>query len=138
MTETADGGSAPRGVSGGPRLLLRLEGLALFLVALAAFAMSAQPWWLFFLLILAPDLGMLGYLFGNRAGAAIYNAVHLTIWPLALTLAAVVVADLGIFAVAMIWLAHIGIDRALGYGLKFAHGFGFTHLGRIGRGARQR
>jgi hypothetical protein len=38
-------------------------------------------------------------------------------------------------SIAMIWLAHIGIDRALGYGLKYSAGFGFTHLGRIGKEA---
>ena len=87
------------------------------------------------MLILVPDLSIAGYLFGNRAGAVIYNIAHVTIIPLGLALAALVLADLRIFAIAMIWLAHIGIDRALGYGLKYAQGFGYTHLGRIGRAA---
>jgi hypothetical protein len=39
-------------------------------------------------------------------------------------------------SVALIWLAHIGFDRALGYGLKYKAGFGFTHLGRIGPAAK--
>jgi hypothetical protein len=128
-----DHSGAPQGVSGGPRLLLRLEGLALFLGGVAGFGMSAQPWWLFAALILVPDLSMLGYLFGNRVGAMLYNAFHVTFLPIALAGAALVLADLGILAVATIWLAHIGIDRALGYGLKYPAGFGFTHLGRIGR-----
>ena len=135
MTEAAANGGRAQGVSGGPKVLLRLEGLALCLGALAGFSITTQPWWLFAVLILVPDLSIAGYLFGNRAGAVIYNTAHVTIIPLGLALAALVLADLRIFAIAMIWLAHIGIDRALGYGLKYAQGFGYTHLGRIGRAA---
>jgi hypothetical protein len=36
--------------------------------------------------------------------------------------------------VALIWAAHIGMDRALGYGLKETSGFTRTHLGRVGKG----
>jgi hypothetical protein len=36
-------------------------------------------------------------------------------------------------SLATIWIAHIGFDRALGYGLKYGSGFTHTHLGRIGR-----
>lgn len=135
MAGTDSSDVAPQGVSGGPRLLLRLEGVALLLCALVGFALSDQPWWLFAALILVPDLSMAGYLAGNRAGATIYNAVHATIAPMALAIVAVAHVNLQAFAVAAIWLAHIGIDRALGFGLKYAAGFAFTHLGRIGRGA---
>jgi len=134
MVETARGDVAP-GAAGGPRLLLRLEGLTLFAGAVAGFAMTGQSWWLFAALILVPDLSMAGYLAGNRVGAAAYNAVHVTIGPLLLTLMGFASGDLRVLAVAMIWLAHVGIDRALGYGLKYGHGFGFTHLGRIGKSA---
>ena len=133
MASTDSTGTQPHGVSGGPRLLLRLEGLGLLLCALAGFAESGQSWWLFVALILVPDLSMLGYLAGSRAGAVLYNAVHVTILPLALAVAGLAQGDLRILAVAAVWLAHIGIDRALGYGLKYAAGFGFTHLGRVGR-----
>ena len=132
--EPAQGERAP-GVAGGPRLLLRLEGLTLFLGAIVAFAMTQQPWWLFALLILVPDLSMLGYLAGNRVGAVTYNAVHVTTGPIVLTVIGLMDGDLRVLGVAMIWLAHVGIDRAIGYGLKYRVGFGFTHLGRIGRHA---
>ena len=132
--DTAQAEGAPA-VTGGPRLLLRLEGLTLFVGAVIAFSMTQQPWWLFALLILAPDLSMLGYLAGPRVGAVVYNAVHVTFGPIVLTVAGLLFGDLPVLGVAMIWLAHIGIDRAIGYGLKYGKGFGFTHLGRAGRSA---
>ena len=115
--------------------LLRLEWLAVLAASLVAYAMSGFSWWLFALLILAPDLSIAGYLAGSRVGALIYNAAHVTFGPIVLTVAGLLSGDLPVLGVAMIWLAHIGIDRALGYGLKYDKGFGFTHLGRIGRGA---
>ena len=44
----------------------------------------------------------------------------------------------GMRAVMAAWIVGaglllIGIDRALGYGLKYTAGFGLTHLGRIGK-----
>lgn len=91
------------------------------------------PWLLFFVLILAPDLFMLGYLGGSRFGAAVYNLGHT--WLLPGIAAAVGFAGsirLLLF-VALIWFAHIGADRLLGYGLKLPTAFQDTHLGRIGR-----
>lgn len=112
---------------------LRLEGLALFAAALTAYWLLGGSWWLFALLILAPDLFMLGYLRGPRAGAAVYNLGHVTLTPALVGLAAYALgAPLGI-NVAVIWLAHIGMDRALGYGLKEPTGFQDTHLGRMGK-----
>lgn len=121
-------------VTGPVRLWLRAEGVALLAAATALYAVVGGNWWHFALLFLAPDLAMLGYLRGARIGAALYNAAHSTLGPLAL-------AGLGVAAVpealppALIWLAHIGFDRALGYGLKYGSGFGDTHMGRIGRQA---
>jgi hypothetical protein len=68
-------------------------------------------------------------------GAVVYNAAHSHIVPLVMITAGFGFAPPLLLSVAMIWLAHIGFDRALGYGLKYQAGFGFTHLGRIGRGA---
>ena len=85
---------------------------------------------------LAPDLAFLFYLVSARIGAVAYNALHTTLGPLALAaLAAWAGWGLG-EALALIWLANVGVDRALGYGLKYATGFGDTHLGRIGAAAR--
>ena len=74
-----------------------------------------------------------GYLCGPRLGAIVYNAAHSYMAPMALMTAGFAMAEPLVLSLAMIWLAHIGFDRALGYGLKYAAGFGFTHLGRIGK-----
>jgi Domain of unknown function (DUF4260) len=128
MSETAAGA-----VTGGVKTVLRLEGLTLFVGMVMLYAAWDGSWWVFALLFLAPDLSFLAYLSGPKAGALVYNAAHSYMAPMALmTLGFGFAAPLTL-SVAMIWLAHIGFDRALGYGLKYAAGFGFTHLGRIGR-----
>ena len=103
------------------------------LAALGLYIHLQGGWVLLAALFLLPDASFAFYLFGPRIGALGYNAAHTTLG--ALTLAAVGVATHAPAAllIALIWLAHIGIDRALGYGLKYARGFGFTHLGPIGR-----
>jgi Domain of unknown function (DUF4260) len=121
-------------VTGNVRGLLRLEALALMGAALLAYGSGGYGWGRFFALLLLPDLSMLGYLVSPRVGATSYNAAHSTLGPIALGFA----AWLGWLspALPLIWLAHVGMDRALGYGLKYAGDFGDTHLGRIGRAAR--
>jgi hypothetical protein len=121
-------------VRGGVRLLLRLEGLAVLAGALLLYARGGHSWMLLAVLFLAPDLSFVAYLAGPRVGAAAYNAAHSYVGPaLAATLA---VATGRPPVVALVWAAHIGFDRAVGYGLKYATGFEDTHLGRIGRGRR--
>jgi hypothetical protein len=117
----------------GVRGLLRLEGAALLLVAVTAYARSGSSWGLFAALFLVPDLSLLFYFLGTRAGAAGYNAAHSTLAPLALAFASIALAQPMGLSVAAIWLAHIGFDRALGYGLKYVDAFSHTHLGQIGR-----
>ena len=123
-------------VSGGPRTLLRLEGLTLFAGMTLLYALWGGSWWIYFVLFLAPDLGFLGYLAGPKVGAIAYNAMHSYMAPMALMTAGFGFAPPLVLSIAMIWLAHIGFDRALGYGLKYSAGFGFTHLGRIGKDRR--
>ena len=126
---------APRAgaVDGVPRLLLRLEGLAVALGAVLAYVKLGAPWWLFAVFILMPDLSMLGYLAGTRIGSIAYNIFHVTLGPLALALAGFLLPQFDVLAIALTWLCHIGIDRALGFGLKYRVGFAFSHLGRVGR-----
>jgi hypothetical protein len=132
-------GADSSGAAGGVRALLRLEGLALLAGALALYAQTGAPWTLFLVLFLVPDLSFAFYVAGARAGAVAYDAAHSTIGPIALA----AVARLGgtqtgmLFSFALIWFAHVGFDRALGYGLKYASGFSDTHLGRIGKKRRQ-
>jgi hypothetical protein len=122
-------------VSGGLRTLLRLEGLTLFAGMTLLYGFWGGPWWVYAVLFLAPDLSFLGFLAGGRIGAIVYNTVHSYMAPIALMTAGLGFATPLVVSVAMIWLAHIGLDRALGYGLKYSKGFAFTHLGTIGRSA---
>jgi hypothetical protein len=130
-----DPATAAPAVAGAPRALLRLEGLFVFVLSVALYARIGESWWLFAVLFLAPDLSFLGYLAGPRVGAIAYNAVHMTAGPVLLALVGLLAPYQPAVAIGLIWLAHCGIDRALGYGLKYEAGFGFTHLGRIGRAA---
>jgi hypothetical protein len=120
--------------SGGVRAVLRLEGAAAFAVAVALYAHAGFSWLLFALLLLAPDLAMLAYLTGPRAGAFVYNLAHTYALALPLALAGFFLGSALASTFALIWVAHIGLDRMLGYGLKYQSGFGDTHLGCIGRG----
>ena len=119
-------------VEGVPRLLLRLEGAALAIGAVYMFHRIGGNWWCFAALILAPDVSFAAYFLGTRPGAIAYNAMHVLFVPVALALAGFLLPQFDLLSVALIWAAHIGFDRALGYGLKYGAGFGFTHLGRIG------
>jgi Domain of unknown function (DUF4260) len=121
-------GSPPAGV----RATLRLEGAAAFATAIALYGHAGLSWPLFALLILAPDLAMLGYLIGPKAGAQAYNLVHTYALALPLALAGFWLASPLALALGLILIAHIGMDRMLGYGLKYSSGFRDTHLGRIG------
>jgi len=119
-------------VRGGVRILLRLEGLAVLGVALTAYSQTGAGWRLFAILFLVPDLSVLAYLAGKRAGAIAYNTAHCYILPLALVGASLFgYSELEPYA--LIWIAPIGFDRALGFGLKYSSGFGHTHLGLLGR-----
>jgi hypothetical protein len=119
--------------TGGVKTVLRLEGLTLFAGMVVLYGAWEGSWWVFAILFLAPDLSFLAYLSGPKFGALIYNAAHSYLGPMTLMTAGFGFEEPLTLSVAMIWLAHIGFDRALGYGLKYTAGFGFTHLGRIGR-----
>jgi hypothetical protein len=113
--------------------LLRLEGLAVAAVTAVLYARTGANWWLFAALWLTPDLSMLGYLAGSCRGARFYNAVHTYALPGVLAVSGLLLHVSALLPIALIWANHIGVDRLLGYGLKYADGFGFTHLGRLGK-----
>ena len=127
---------APGVVTGRPRTWLRVEGLAIAAAALVVHATTGASWWLVPAFFLVPDLAMLGYLAGNRVGAWTYNLAHTAPLPVAL-LAAGLGWDVTALTVAgAAGLFHLGLDRALGYGVKHDSGFGHTHLGITGPDAR--
>jgi hypothetical protein len=123
-------------VTGPPKTVLRLEGAAMLAASVLFYAEHGRSWLLFALLLLVPDVGMVGYVAGSRLGATTYNLLHTVVGPAALLVIGLLTDDTLSSAIAMIWIAHIGMDRALGYGLKYGDSFGHTHLGTIGRRAR--
>ncbi len=107
------------------------RGLAVAALTFALYARTGASWWLFAALWLAPDLSMLGYLYRPCWGARIYNAAHTYVLPAILVARSRsrLRANSAYLPIALIWINHIGIDRLMGYGLKYSNGFGWTHLG---------
>lgn len=118
---------------GAVRLVLRLEGLCVLIAASAAYSKFGLGWGTFTLFFLLPDVSFLGYLAGPKVGAVSYNFAHSYIGAVTCLVAGLALPAPTVLCAGIIWCAHIGFDRALGYGLKYSEGFGFTHLGRIGR-----
>jgi hypothetical protein len=114
-------------------LILRAEAVALFVAGVLAYLqLNGDPLWLLPLL-LAPDLSMIGYLRGPRLGAITYNLVHNLATALVLLAIGWFAAIAPLALAGAILVAHVGMDRTLGYGLKLPTDFRDTHLGRIGR-----
>jgi hypothetical protein len=114
-----------------PRPLLCAESVAVLALACAVYRNLGAPWLMFGLLFLVPDFSMVGYLVNRRAGAWIYNSAHTYLAPLALSGAGHFGHMPALLPLCVIWVAHIGFDRALGYGLKYETSFKDTHLGRV-------
>lgn len=113
--------------------ILRTEGLVVLILALYAYFSMGVSWVIFAIFFLLPDISLIGYLAGNKIGASAYNIAHSYI-------GALICAAVGFFSsieaaqlAGIIWVAHIGFDRTLGYGLKYTDGFRYTHLGAIGK-----
>ena len=114
-----------------PKLMLHVEGITLLVSAVLLYANVIGDWGVFVVLLFAPDLTFVGYLVNKAFGSLLYNLFHT--YTLALILIGIgVVAgwQLGI-ALGLINLAHIGLDRMLGYGLKYPSDFKNTHLQRL-------
>jgi hypothetical protein len=135
MTEP-EPASATGSVTGGLHTLLRLEGFTLFAGMTLLYAVWGGSWWIYVALFLAPDVSFVAYLTDARTGAIVYNAAHSYMAPVTLMTAGFALASPLTLSIAMIWMAHIGLDRAIGYGLKYFEGFTYTHLGRIGPTAK--
>lgn len=114
-----------------PGLLLRLEGAAVLAGSLALYFDQGFGWVALVVLALAPDLTMAGYAAGPRVGAVAYDVVHTEALPVALAVGGVLADETTAVQLALIWLAHIGADRLLGFGLKYPSAFGDTHLQRV-------
>jgi hypothetical protein len=121
-------------VHGSVRLWLRLEGLGVLVLTAYLYARGGYSWVILAALFFLPDISFAGYFAGPRVGAAVYNVAHSYVGPLLLAL--VLLTTGAALMWALVWAAHVGFDRALGYGLKYPTAFADTHLGRIGRPKR--
>jgi hypothetical protein len=119
------------GVFTKPGFLLRIEGALDLALSLIFYQAIHADWLLFVVLLLVPDLSILGYLRGVRLGTICYNLVHTLTGPFLLIGCAYLTRSLWLLPYALIWTAHIGLDRMLGFGLKHPSGFRDTHLGRM-------
>jgi hypothetical protein len=109
--------------------LIKIEELFLLIGAIYYFSLTEFEWWWFLVLILLPDISMLGYLVSTKVGAFTYNLFHhrgiaILIWGIGLLIGSTWIELIGV-----ICFAHIAMDRVLGYGLKFSDHFKHTHLG---------
>lgn len=127
----AEPGAGPRSRMTGPGALLRVEGGVLLAISVSFYWVNGGSWVLFALLILAPDVSMLGYLFEPKVGTVTYNLFHTYALPAILATFGVLAGSPLAASVALIWFAHIGMDRLVGYGLKYTSGFKDTHLNRV-------
>jgi uncharacterized protein DUF4260 len=114
-----------------PGLLLRLEGAAVLAGSLVLYFDRGYGWLALVVLLLAPDLAAIGYAAGPRVGAVAYDVAHTEAVPIALGVTGVLATQEKLVQLALIWLAHIGADRLLGYGLKYPTAFRDTHLQRV-------
>jgi len=123
----------PGAVRGSVAVTLRLEGAVALTLAVLAYRATGGGWLMFAILFLAPDLSMIGYLINKRVGAWIYNFGHSYLTPSAVALLGIALGTTILWPIALIWAAHIGFDRLVGYGLKYSEAFGATHLGWKGK-----
>ena len=114
------------------KTLLKLEALALFGLSIFLFARIGYPWWLYPLLFFVPDLSMIGYAFGSRLGALVYNVVHHHAVSIGLYILGFALGVPILELIGVVLLGHSSLDRVLGYGLKYSDSFQNTHLGTIG------
>lgn len=111
--------------------VIKLEEIAMFGLGVYLFGLLPYAWWWFLVLLLAPDIGMIGYLFGNKTGAFTYNIFHHKGIAIAVYLVGVYFSMPMVQLAGTILFAHAAFDRILGYGLKYEKGFKFTHLGEL-------
>ena len=114
-----------------PNVMLRMEGTAVLLASMIAYGYLGYNWWVFALLLMWPDLSFIAYALDKRFGSVVYNIVHSYPLPLLLAGASLFFSWTIGLQFALIWLAHIGMDRLFGYGLKYPGEFKTTHMSNI-------
>lgn len=111
----------------------KVEGFSILVFAVYTFSQFGLNWWWFIGLLFLIDLFMIGYAFDKKIGALVYNIGHSLTVPVLLWLASWQLESSVFMTLSLVWFAHIGMDRAFGYGLKLYKGFNYTHLGEVGK-----
>jgi hypothetical protein len=117
------------------KTLLKIEEVFMFGLSIFLFSKLDYAWWWYPVLILAPDLSMIGYLGGSQIGAATYNFIHNKALGIGIFVLGIVLASPPLMLAGLILFGHSSMDRVLGYGLKYPDSFEHTHLGIIGKSA---
>ncbi|WP_310587204.1 DUF4260 domain-containing protein [Flectobacillus major] len=110
------------------KTLLKLEELAQFVAGIILFNYLPYAWWYFLVLILLPDIGMLGYLINTKTGAWIYNLFHHKAVALTILTIGYYQHNHILLLVGVILWSHAAMDRLMGYGLKYEDSFKHTSL----------
>lgn len=113
------------------KIILHIEGFAVLALSIYLYGYNQFSWVLFFILLLAPDMSMFGYLLNNKVGAVLYNLFHTYSLPIGIITCGIILSNSAVLAIGIIWSAHIGMDRMVGYGLKYPTEFKDTHLKRV-------
>ncbi|CDQ19365.1 DUF4260 domain-containing protein [Halobacillus karajensis] len=114
-----------------PKLFLHLEGTVIFIASLYFYQQNNFSWLAFIFLLFVFDSSMIGYVINERVGAIVYNIFHSYILPVTLILISSFITLDWLLMVSLIWTAHIGMDRMIGYGLKYRSGFKDTHFQKV-------
>lgn len=113
------------------KMLLHIEGFTVFVVSLYFYGYNQFSWILFIVLLFTPDISMIGYLFNNKVGSLLYNIIHTYSLSVFIVMFGLILSNQMILAIGLILTAHIGMDRMIGYGLKYPTNFKDTHLNRV-------
>ncbi len=113
--------------------VIKVEEVFMFVIAIWAYSQLHFSWWLFMVLILLPDIGMIGYLFNSKVGAITYNICHHKGLAIVIFLIGFYIHIPVIQLIGIILYGHASMDRIFGYGLKYFDNFKHTHLGIIGK-----
>lgn len=120
-----------RGMNKLNKMLLHVEGFTVLVISLYFYGYSQFSWVLFVILLFTPDFSMIGYLFNNKIGALLYNIFHTYSLSIAVIMLGLALSNEPLLAIGLILSAHIGMDRMIGYGLKYSTDFKDTHLNRV-------
>mgnify|MGYP001384008110 CR=1 FL=1 len=113
------------------KIFLHLEGFAILLLSLYVYSYFEFSWLWFFVLLFTPDLSMVGYLVNTKVGAVLYNLIHTYSLSVGMIIFGLLLPSSSVLAAGLILSAHIGMDRMVGFGLKYPTDFKDTHLNRV-------